>query len=153
MEICQLLITKINLKNSYLKFHSNRAVVNELKLFSYFPFQALYCLSTISSSHWRRPKISFKSRRGQRVKTLFLFSLSGPVLSQHNFQFTLTTPSPMPAYLNVHFICETASRLLFLSMHWARAISAFHILRSVESHSKIDLQLGRLQNINYCLVT
>uniref|UniRef100_A0A8C2CMD4 Nuclear receptor subfamily 2, group C, member 2 n=2 Tax=Cyprinus carpio TaxID=7962 RepID=A0A8C2CMD4_CYPCA len=38
---------------------------------------------------------------------------------------TLTMPSPMPEYLNVHYICESASRLLFLSMHWARSIPAF----------------------------
>lgn len=37
-------------------------------------------------------------------------------------------PSPMPEYLNVHYICESASRLLFLSMHWARSISAFSAL-------------------------
>uniref|UniRef100_A0A8C2CE37 Nuclear receptor subfamily 2, group C, member 2 n=1 Tax=Cyprinus carpio TaxID=7962 RepID=A0A8C2CE37_CYPCA len=37
----------------------------------------------------------------------------------------LTMPSPMPEYLNVHYICESASRLLFLSMHWARSIPAF----------------------------
>nr|XP_022298307.1 orphan steroid hormone receptor 2-like isoform X1 [Crassostrea virginica]XP_022298308.1 orphan steroid hormone receptor 2-like isoform X1 [Crassostrea virginica]XP_022298309.1 orphan steroid hormone receptor 2-like isoform X1 [Crassostrea virginica] len=54
--------------------------------------------------------------------------VDGPVLTQQNFSFNLTTPSPMPAYLNVHYICETASRLLFLSMHWTRSIPAFHIL-------------------------
>lgn len=37
-------------------------------------------------------------------------------------------PSPMPEYLNVHYICESASRLLFLSMHWARSIPAFSAL-------------------------
>jgi Asp-tRNA(Asn)/Glu-tRNA(Gln) amidotransferase C subunit len=37
----------------------------------------------------------------------------------------LATPTPMPSYLNVHFICETASRLLFLSVHWVRSIPAF----------------------------
>lgn len=40
----------------------------------------------------------------------------------------LTMPSPMPEYLNVHYICETASRLLFLSMHWARSIPSFQAL-------------------------
>lgn len=40
----------------------------------------------------------------------------------------LTMPSPMPEYLNVHYICESASRLLFLSMHWARSIPAFQAL-------------------------
>ncbi|XP_061195473.1 orphan steroid hormone receptor 2-like isoform X1 [Saccostrea echinata] len=54
--------------------------------------------------------------------------VDGPVLTQQNFAFNLTTPSPMPAYLNVHYICETASRLLFLSMHWTRSIPSFHVL-------------------------
>ncbi|GCB78519.1 hypothetical protein scyTo_0020684, partial [Scyliorhinus torazame] len=40
----------------------------------------------------------------------------------------LTMPTPMPEYLNVHYICESASRLLFLSMHWARSIPAFQAL-------------------------
>ncbi|KAG7228108.1 hypothetical protein INR49_013391 [Caranx melampygus] len=41
---------------------------------------------------------------------------------------SLTMPNPMPEYLNVHYICESASRLLFLSMHWARSIPAFSAL-------------------------
>lgn len=36
----------------------------------------------------------------------------------------------MPTYLNVHYICESASRLLFLSVHWARSIPAFQLLES-----------------------
>ncbi|XP_013380463.1 orphan steroid hormone receptor 2 isoform X2 [Lingula anatina] len=55
-------------------------------------------------------------------------SLEGPILMDNNFQFNLTTPSPMPTYLNVHYICESASRLLFLSMHWAKAVPAFAAL-------------------------
>ncbi|WAR26656.1 NR2C2-like protein [Mya arenaria] len=50
--------------------------------------------------------------------------------TSQNFVFSLTTPSPMPAYLNVHYICESASRLLFLSMHWTRSIAAFNVLSS-----------------------
>ena len=56
---------------------------------------------------------------------------SGPMLNETNFDFSLSAPSPLPAYLNVHYICETASRLLFLSMHWARAVGAFQLLKSV----------------------
>lgn len=57
-----------------------------------------------------------------------VLDIDGPILNGQNFQFMLTTPSPMPAYLNVHYICESASRLLFLSMHWTRSIPAFQIL-------------------------
>lgn len=37
-------------------------------------------------------------------------------------------PLPMPEFLNLNYICESASRLLFLSMHWARSIPAFQAL-------------------------
>ncbi|XP_014673122.1 PREDICTED: orphan steroid hormone receptor 2-like [Priapulus caudatus] len=57
-----------------------------------------------------------------------IIEIDGPLLVESNVSFTLTTPSPMPAYLNVHYICESASRLLFLSMHWSRAITAFQLL-------------------------
>ncbi|GFR72906.1 nuclear receptor subfamily 2 group C member 2 [Elysia marginata] len=56
--------------------------------------------------------------------------IQGPLLTEANFAFTLTTPSPMPTYLNIHYICESASRLLFLSMHWTRSVSAFQELNS-----------------------
>lgn len=52
-----------------------------------------------------------------------------------NIPFHLTTPSPMPVFLNAHYICESASRLLFLSVHWARSIGAFQLLPS-------DTQVG-----------
>lgn len=42
--------------------------------------------------------------------------------------FKLSTPSQLPEYLSSHFICETASRLLFLSVHWARSIPVFSLL-------------------------
>ncbi|XP_038054362.1 orphan steroid hormone receptor 2-like isoform X3 [Patiria miniata] len=54
--------------------------------------------------------------------------LDGNMLNESHMQFKLTTPSPMPQFLNVHYICESASRLLFLSMHWARNIQAFQLL-------------------------
>ncbi|XP_066175390.1 nuclear receptor subfamily 2 group C member 1 isoform X6 [Sylvia atricapilla] len=49
----------------------------------------------------------------------------------------LTMPSPMPDYLNVHYICESASRLLFLSMHWARSIPSFQVLGQDNSISLV----------------
>ncbi|MGH0160637.1 UNVERIFIED_CONTAM: hypothetical protein FKN15_039578 [Acipenser sinensis] len=57
-----------------------------------------------------------------------IIEIEGPILSDVHVAFKLTMPSPMPEYLNVHYICESASRLLFLSMHWARSIPAFQAL-------------------------
>ncbi|XP_038127472.1 nuclear receptor subfamily 2 group C member 2 isoform X2 [Cyprinodon tularosa] len=54
-----------------------------------------------------------------------IIEVEGPLLTDSHVSFKLTMPSPMPEYLNVHYICESASRLLFLSMHWARSIPAF----------------------------
>ncbi|XP_018585305.1 nuclear receptor subfamily 2 group C member 1 [Scleropages formosus] len=57
-----------------------------------------------------------------------LLELDGPLLSDTHVLFKLMMPLPMPEYLNVNYICESASRLLFLSMHWARSIPAFQAL-------------------------
>uniref|UniRef100_A0A8D3CAU9 Nuclear receptor subfamily 2 group C member 1 n=1 Tax=Scophthalmus maximus TaxID=52904 RepID=A0A8D3CAU9_SCOMX len=54
--------------------------------------------------------------------------LEGPLLSDSHIPFKLMMPLPVPEYLNVNYICESASRLLFLSMHWARSIPAFQTL-------------------------
>ncbi|XP_063220484.1 nuclear receptor subfamily 2 group C member 1-A-like isoform X2 [Bacillus rossius redtenbacheri] len=65
-----------------------------------------------------------------------VFELEGLLLQEHHISFNLQTPTPMPAYLNVHYICESASRLLFLSVHWARNIPAFQLL-SCESQTAL----------------
>uniref|UniRef100_A0A8C8SC38 Nuclear receptor subfamily 2 group C member 2 n=1 Tax=Pelusios castaneus TaxID=367368 RepID=A0A8C8SC38_9SAUR len=57
-----------------------------------------------------------------------IIEVEGPLLTDTHVTFKLTMPTPMPEYLNVHYICESASRLLFLSMHWARSIPAFQAL-------------------------
>jgi testicular receptor 4 len=58
-----------------------------------------------------------------------MFTVEGKLLRDSLVKFQLATPSPMPTHLNVHFICETASRLLFLSIHWVRSIPAFTQLK------------------------
>merc|ERR1719411_2227552 len=50
---------------------------------------------------------------------------AGPILDDSLVPFKLATPTPHPSHLNIHFICETASRLLFLSVHWVRSIPCF----------------------------
>ena len=54
---------------------------------------------------------------------------AGQVIAEHLTNFHLATPTPMPSHLNIHFICETASRLLFLSVHWVRSIPVFSHLK------------------------
>ncbi|XP_078504669.1 nuclear receptor subfamily 2 group C member 1 [Lissotriton helveticus] len=66
-----------------------------------------------------------------------IVEVEGPLLSDAHIAFRLTMPSPMPEYLNVHYICESASRLLFLSMHWARSIPCFQALGTENSISLV----------------
>lgn len=49
----------------------------------------------------------------------------GPIIQEHQLSFNLEIPTPVHSCLNVHYICESASRLLFSSVHWARNIPAF----------------------------
>ncbi|XP_063994690.1 nuclear receptor subfamily 2 group C member 1-A-like isoform X2 [Diachasmimorpha longicaudata] len=53
---------------------------------------------------------------------------TGQLLHERNTVFQLRAPSPAPAYLSIHYICESAARLLFSSVHWARGIPAFQAL-------------------------
>ena len=58
-----------------------------------------------------------------------MLDMSELVLESHLVPFKLATPTPQPSHLNIHFICETASRLLFLSVHWVRSIPVFSKLK------------------------
>uniref|UniRef100_A0A8C1C1T9 Nuclear receptor subfamily 2, group C, member 1 n=2 Tax=Cyprinus carpio TaxID=7962 RepID=A0A8C1C1T9_CYPCA len=57
----------------------------------------------------------------------------GPITVCNKCCVQLMMPLPMPDFLNLNYICESASRLLFLSMHWARSIPAFQALGSENS--------------------
>jgi len=58
-----------------------------------------------------------------------LFEIDGSLLSEQHFAFSLTPPSTgHSSFLSLQYICESASRLLFLSVHWAQAIQAFQLL-------------------------
>lgn len=65
------------------------------------------------------------------------FEYDGPVISEQNVAFNPQIPGPVPPYLNIHYICESGSRLLFSSIHWAKNIAAFQYLTYVraEKHS------------------
>ncbi|XP_078488093.1 nuclear receptor [Ciona intestinalis] len=65
-----------------------------------------------------------------------ILDFEGPLMTDSNFLFELTTPTPLPEVFNVHYVCESASRLLFLSAQWARSIFAFQLLRT-ECHTSL----------------
>ena len=56
------------------------------------------------------------------------YEYEGPILQEQHITFNLQIPGPVPPYLNIHYICESGSRLLFLSIHWTRNIPAFQYL-------------------------
>uniref|UniRef100_A0A915AA95 Uncharacterized protein n=1 Tax=Parascaris univalens TaxID=6257 RepID=A0A915AA95_PARUN len=53
------------------------------------------------------------------------------LLNAEKAKFELPVPHPMPRELNIQFVCETASRLLFLSVHWIKNIKALSSNASV----------------------
>ncbi|XP_037030916.1 orphan steroid hormone receptor 2 isoform X1 [Bradysia coprophila] len=55
-------------------------------------------------------------------------NLDDPLLNDQDISFNLHPPTLVPAYLNVHYVCESGSRLLFLSIYWAKQIQAFKVL-------------------------
>ncbi|KAG8439588.1 hypothetical protein GDO86_005686 [Hymenochirus boettgeri] len=87
-----------------------------------------------NSSHGSTESMGSNSNLAQDTS---IVEIEGPLLSDAHIAFRLTMPSPMPEYLNVHYICESASRLLFLSMHWARSIPSFVALGQENSISLV----------------
>lgn len=57
------------------------------------------------------------------------YDYDGPILQEQHIPFNLQIPGPVPPYLHIHYICESGSRLLVLSIHWAKNIPAFQYLR------------------------
>ncbi|XP_018048034.1 PREDICTED: orphan steroid hormone receptor 2-like isoform X3 [Atta colombica] len=69
---------------------------------------------------------------------------TGQLISERNTLFELRAPSPAPVYLSIHYICESAARLLFLSVHWARGIPAFQALPSDVQTTLVRSSWGQL---------
>ena len=65
---------------------------------------------------------------GQNNENEDLFEIDGPLLVEQHFAFNLTPPIAGASFLSLQYICESASRLLFLSVHWAQSIPAFQLM-------------------------
>lgn len=66
---------------------------------------------------------------GQSSEQEGLIDLEGqPILNEAHFVFNWTPPAQPSSFMTLQYICEFASRLLFLSVHWAQSISAFQKL-------------------------
>jgi len=64
---------------------------------------------------------------------------SSPLLEENQLKFEFSVPSPLLETPTIHFVCETASRLLFQTLHWAKSVQAFKLL-------KYDTQIQLVQN-------
>uniref|UniRef100_A0A914CD10 Uncharacterized protein n=1 Tax=Acrobeloides nanus TaxID=290746 RepID=A0A914CD10_9BILA len=60
---------------------------------------------------------------GESSSTSEDLSAVGPIFSSSCAEFVLPIPQPMPKDLDIQFLCETASRLLFLSVHWIKNVN------------------------------
>ncbi|KAL1466897.1 hypothetical protein MTO96_042428 [Rhipicephalus appendiculatus] len=77
---------------------------------------------------------------------------AGPLISEEQALFHVTLPTtPLGGALNVHYVCESASRILFRSLLWTRTLPAFEELPAslqltlVESAWSEIFTLGLLQ--------
>lgn len=55
--------------------------------------------------------------------------IDGPFLTEQEIAFNLQPPNIVPHYLNFHYICESGSRILFLSIFWIKKFRCFRLLR------------------------
>lgn len=53
---------------------------------------------------------------------------SEDIMPARNICFPFQSPNPKFAYFNLHFICESASRLLFSSINWVQSLPIFKFL-------------------------
>lgn len=53
----------------------------------------------------------------------------GNLFPERDVTFNLQAPPYVPNYLNMHYVCETGSRMLLLSMCWFKKFHAFNLLR------------------------
>lgn len=69
------------------------------------------------------------NKHGPTTDSEDLFELEGALLTDQHFTFSLTPPTTgSSTFLSIQYICESASRLLFLSVHWAQSLQAFQML-------------------------
>ncbi|XP_018013897.1 nuclear receptor subfamily 2 group C member 2 isoform X2 [Hyalella azteca] len=104
-------------------------------------------LTTTSPSIDLKPCVTSPGYSNSRLNSLHdsaELDPNAPLLTESLVPFNLTAPSPMPPFLNVHYICESASRLLFLSVHWSRNIPAF---QSLSQSLQIQLVRGSWSEI------
>ncbi|VDM53575.1 unnamed protein product [Angiostrongylus costaricensis] len=123
-----------------------------------FSFKRFYCNSPQESIGEDESGIDVMTAMGMAPEspsssgTASSISEEGPIFNVERCRFELPIPHPPPAELNIQFICETASRLLFLSVHW---------MKDVRMGLKCSSFLGQLkpekfeevsQQINYLLL-
>lgn len=58
----------------------------------------------------------------------FLNEMDHQYINETNYQFNLIIPTLLPPYLNLHYLYECGSRLLFLSIYWFKKITPFKLL-------------------------
>jgi len=89
----------------------------------------------VMMSRVKKPDDSSSDTDDEMLSTL----KDSPVLEESHLKFDLNVPAPMMDTPTIHFVCETASRLLFQTLHWTKSIQAFNLL-------KYDTQIGLVRN-------
>lgn len=82
-------------------------------------FSSCCCATTTSTSVL--PETITKISK-ENDDEMFFVNNNKPLIAENFAKFELPIPYPQPSNFNIQFICETASRLLFLSVHWIKNV-------------------------------
>ncbi|XP_025417738.1 nuclear receptor subfamily 2 group C member 1-A [Sipha flava] len=96
---------------------------------------ALDSMTNITQQNSNGTEASYENE----VQSYIAIDTSEDIIPAGNVNFPFQSPSPKYAYLNLHFICESASRMLFLSINWVQSLPVFQLL-------SFDVQLSLLKN-------
>ncbi|XP_050526671.1 orphan steroid hormone receptor 2-like [Daktulosphaira vitifoliae] len=98
-----------------------------------------YALDSMNNITQQNPNSSEQIYDNDTVHDFKVIDISGEIMPETNIVFPFQSPSPKCMYLNLHFICESASRLLFLTINWVQSLPAFQLL-------SFETQLSLLRN-------
>lgn len=90
--------------------------------------QSLDMLAQLRFDAQNNNQLNIKEDPESDADDYFDLHVDEPILSEQDIVFNLQTPTLVPAYLNYHYVCESGSRLLFLSIYWTKRIHAFKSL-------------------------
>lgn len=112
----------------------NKCIINEC-------LDILNSIQDNSDTHDQNDTITTMHESNESIENecKILNMIQIPMLNSQNIKFNLVSPTLISSYLSIHYLWESSSRLLFLSIYWFKKIQAFKLLSE-------DIQIELLQS-------